>query len=194
MKNCIKRLLEKEETLFKSANICLDCNKIYEKDLRLKNLERRSKKQKQWADKNREKQRQSVRNSRAKLKVKNAEYDALRLKTDPAYRLKRILRTRLSSAINRGQKAGSAVRDLGCSVSELKTYLESKFLPGMAWDNHTQFGWHIDHIIPLSSFNLTNREELLKACHYTNLQPMWAQDNLSKSNKHLAPQNTSDET
>lgn len=88
------------------------------------------------------------------------------------------LRNRLNMALKNNQKVGSAVRDLGCSVDEFKTYLESKFLPKMTWDNYGK--WHIDHIRPLSSFNLSDKEELLKACHYTNLQPLWAKDNLIK--------------
>ena len=89
----------------------------------------------------------------------------------------------MSLALKRNQKVGSAVGDLGCSVEFLKQYLEFKFQSGMTWDNHSQFGWHIDHIIPLSSFDLTDREQFLKACHYTNLQPLWWNENLSKYNK-----------
>ena len=69
------------------------------------------------------------------------------------------------------------------TVEQLKQHLESKFQPGMSWDNWTTDGWHIDHIKPLSSFNLNDRKQLLSACHYTNLQPLWAKDNLSKSDK-----------
>ena len=83
-------------------------------------------------------------------------------------------------AIKSNQKAGSAVRDLGCSIKEFKACIESKFQHGMTWDNHGFHGWHLDHIIPLSKFDLTDREEFLKACHYTNIQPLWAYDNLSK--------------
>ena len=68
-------------------------------------------------------------------------------------------------------------------VAELRDYLESKFQPGMTWDNWTTNGWHIDHIKPLASFDLTDREQFLRACHYTNLQPLWAIDNLKKGSK-----------
>jgi hypothetical protein len=92
------------------------------------------------------------------------------------------LRSRLNKAIKGNYKLGSAVKDLGCSINELREYLEVQFQPGMTWNNWSRDGWHIDHIKPLSSFNLTNREELLKAVHYSNLQPLWAKDNLVKSN------------
>jgi hypothetical protein len=90
------------------------------------------------------------------------------------------LRQRLCAAIRHKSKKGSAVRDLGCTIEELKQHLESQFGPGMSWENYGK--WHIDHIIPLSSFDLSKRDELLKACHYTNLQPLWAKDNIKKSN------------
>lgn len=112
-----------------------------------------------------------------------AAYVDERRSTDTEYKLRNSLRNRLNIAIKKNVKSGSSVNDLGCSISELKAYLESKFQPGMSWDNWSRDGWHIDHIIPLSSFDLSNTEELKKACHYTNLQPMWAKDNLSKSNK-----------
>jgi hypothetical protein len=101
------------------------------------------------------------------------------------FKLSRNLRTRLKDAIKNNQKSGSAVRDLGCTIPELKLYLESKFQSGMSWDNWSKTGWHIDHIRPLSSFNLTNRKEFLQACHYTNLQPLWAEENIRKGDKIL---------
>jgi endogenous inhibitor of DNA gyrase (YacG/DUF329 family) len=96
------------------------------------------------------------------------------------------LRSRLNHALKRGFKAGSAVRDLGCSIEELKKHLESKWHPHpetgelMTWNNHALRGWHIDHIKPLDSFDLSNREQLKIACHYTNLQPLWWRDNIIK--------------
>jgi len=72
---------------------------------------------------------------------------------------------------------------LGCSKEDFKLYLSSKFTDGMSWDNYGRTGWHIDHITPLSSFDLTNEDELAAACHYTNMQPLWARDNIIKGNK-----------
>ncbi len=118
-------------------------------------------------------------------KDKIFSYYKNRLKTDIQYKLRHNLRARLKLAINNNQKIGSAVKDLGCTIPELKTYLESKFQSGMTWDNWTIDGWHIDHIKPLVSFDLTDRQQFLEACHYTNLQPMWATDNIIKSDKIL---------
>jgi hypothetical protein len=103
-----------------------------------------------------------------------------RYKTDTQHKLKLTLRGRLRKALKGNYKSGSAVRDLGCSVEELKVWLEKQFEPGVTWDNHSQRGWHIDHIIPLSSFDLTDRTQFLKACHWFNLRPLWWQDNLSE--------------
>lgn len=66
-------------------------------------------------------------------------------------------------------------------LEQLKQHLESKFRTGMTWDNWTIDGWHIDHIKPLASFDLTDRKQLFEACNYTNLQPLWAIDNILKS-------------
>lgn len=82
--------------------------------------------------------------------------------------------------MKRQVNVGSPIKDLGCSILELKIWIESKFEPGMTWENHGM--WHLDHIRPLSKFNLMDREEFLKACNYTNLQPLWAKDNIRKSN------------
>ena len=116
-------------------------------------------------------------------KDKIKEYNDNRLKTNINYKLSKNLRARLNRAIKNNQKSGSAVKDLGCSISELKTYLESKFQPDMTWENYGLYGWHIDHIKPLASFDLSDRKQLLEACHYTNLQPLWATDNLTKGDR-----------
>lgn len=104
--------------------------------------------------------------------------------TNVPFRLRRLLRRSLYGYLKQGStRSVSAVRHLGCSVQELKFYLESKFQVGMSWKNWGINGWHIDHIRPLSSFDFSNGEEARLACHYTNLQPLWAKDNLTKSDK-----------
>ena len=70
---------------------------------------------------------------------------------------------------------------VGMSSIEFKANLEKQFKDGMSWENYGYRGWHIDHIIPISSAN--NEEELIKLCHYTNLQPLWAVDNFKKGSK-----------
>lgn len=105
-------------------------------------------------------------------------------KKDLNWKLRNRLRSRINKVIKGEAKGGSsAVKDLGCSIEEFKIYIESKFQLGMNWDNWSRHGWHIDHIKPLSKFNLKDREQFLLACHYTNLQPLWAIDNLRKSKK-----------
>jgi hypothetical protein len=99
------------------------------------------------------------------------------------FRIKEVLRSRLVKLLKNKPKVGSAVQDLGCSIDQLKAHLESQFQPGMSWESYGKCGWHIDHIKPLASFDLTDENQLKQACHYTNLQPLWARDNLSKGAK-----------
>lgn len=110
-----------------------------------------------------------------RLKKLNEQY-----KNDLDFKLRVVLRARLRRLLKEGPKVGSAVSDLGCTTQEALLYIESKFEPGMTWENWSKFGWHLDHIVPLVSFDLTDREQFLKANHYTNLQPLWAHDNLVK--------------
>jgi hypothetical protein len=117
-------------------------------------------------------------------KKENTKRTVERKKIDVGFKISHNLRSRIFAAIKNGYKSGSAVKDLGCSIPKLKAYLESKFQKGMTWQNWSKTGWHIDHILPLTSFDLTNRKEFLKACHYTNLQPMWAEENIRKGSKY----------
>lgn len=114
----------------------------------------------------------------------NNNYCVKRKTYDSSFKISCNIRSRISKAVKNNYKSGSAVKDLGCSIDELKKYLEDQFQPGMTWDNYGHKGWHIDHIKPLSSFNLTNKKEFKKACHYSNLQPLWAKDNLIKGAKN----------
>lgn len=138
-----------------------------------------------WYRENREKALlyKKGRRSTEQYRAKAREYNRLKRQSDPNFMLADRLRSRLYCAIKGNFKAGSAVSDLGCSIEFLKEHLESMFQDGMSWDNQGE--WHIDHIIPLASFDLQDREQFLKACHYTNLQPLWAEDNLRKGDKCL---------
>lgn len=112
-----------------------------------------------------------------------------RIKNDTQSKIAYTLRRRLKDALKGKKKVGSAVRNLGCSVKEVKERLEKMFYSHpetgekMTWDNHGRYGWHIDHIIPLILFDLTDEKQIKIVCHYTNLQPLWAKHNLSKGNK-----------
>lgn len=143
--------------------------KRYQKKYRLKNRNLLLQKQKEYYIENIENQREYQK-----------EYIKNRRKNDINFKLACNLRGRLNKAIKNNQKTGSAINDLGCSIEQLKIYLQSKFQFGMTWANYGE--WQIDHIVPISSFDLTNREQLCKACHFTNLQPLWKKENLMKSN------------
>jgi hypothetical protein len=119
-----------------------------------------------------------------KYRIENKDkintYKKNKKENDINYKITCNLRTRLWSAIKNNYKNGSAVDDLGCSIEYFKVYIESRFENGMTWDNWGRDTWHLDHIEPLSSFNLSNREEFLKAVNYKNIKPIWAKDNLTK--------------
>ena len=127
---------------------------------------------KEWSEKNKE-----------KVKVKRNLYHSLRLKNDVIFRLKCAMRSRLLSFLKTRNitKTNKTFEIVGCSPQFLKEHLESQFIDGMTWENRSE--WHIDHIIPLSSAK--TEDELYMLCHYKNLQPLWAEDNLKKSNKIL---------
>ena len=93
-------------------------------------------------------------------------------------KIRKNLRSRFSTAIRNKQKTGSAVRDLGCTIKQFINHITELFQPGMSWSNWGE--WHLDHIEPLATFNLADREQLLRACHYTNIRPLWAAENLSR--------------
>ena len=127
-----------------------------------------------WKRQNPEKCRQSERCSEAKL-----------YKTSRNFQLKKVLRNRVASAL-RAHQAGKGRHTeslIGCSVQQLAEHLEALFQPGMSWDDYGLYGWHIDHIRPCASFDLTDEAQQRECFHYTNLQPLWAADNIRKSDK-----------
>lgn len=106
-----------------------------------------------------------------------------RRKIDINFKLGSYLRSRINTVLKGNVKSLSVIKLLGCSIKEVKKHLESQFVDGMSWDNHRIYGWHIDHKKPCASFDLSKKSEQLKCFHYTNLQPLWAVDNLKKGDK-----------
>ena len=139
---------------------------------------------------------QYTEDNREKINKYKNEWSKNKLETDPVYKIKMGLRKRFRLAIKRyldgkpvGVRGSSSIELLGCSIPEFMIYMEEKFYSNpetgekMTWDNWKYDGWHIDHIKPLSKFDLSDSKEVEKAVHYTNLQPLWWKENLSKGDK-----------
>lgn len=189
------------------SRICKKCNnergkqyakENYEKVLetqrkwRKENQERVRKRSYKWVKNNRDKANEMKRNWLSKNPEKRKQYrenykprknerKKERKETDLIYYLVDRVRSRLRKylLINNITKKNKTFDIVGCTPQFLKEHLETQFKEGMNWENRNK--WHIDHITPLSSAK--TEEELYKLCHYTNLQPLWAEDNLKKSNK-----------
>ena len=204
IKKCTKCQIEKSILCFNHSNNgkfqvsseCRDCLNEYQKRYRKNNQYNISQKRKIYSIKNKEKiseqRKQNRINNKIKIvesrkkwyqknKSKNNEYHKQYTKhkrqNDILFRVKCSLRARLHNFVNKKNK--TTLEYLGLSLDEYKIYLSKMFYNNMTWDNYGQ--WHIDHIIPLSSAK--NEEELIKLFHYTNTQPLWAEDNLKKGNK-----------
>jgi len=111
------------------------------------------------------------------------EWQRDKRQNDLCHRLASCLRHRVQQSIKHGYKSASTVQLLGASIEEVRAHLEAQFLPGMTWDNWTSNGWHIDHIRPCASFDLTDAAQQRECFHYTNLQPLWASDNCAKRHR-----------
>lgn len=125
-------------------------------------------------------QKEYYKNNKEQIAAKYAMYYRRRLQEDPLFKFTERLRTN-TYRIFRGEvkKSKRTEEILGCSFVEAKKYIETLFTEGMSWDNFGE--WHIDHIVPISLAQ--SKEEAILFSHYTNLQPLWASDNLKKSNK-----------
>jgi hypothetical protein len=155
------------------------------------NLEKAREQARAWRDANLEKAREYSRGyhqanlEKARKRSKswrdaNPDYYKTRRAADSQHAISCRLRGRLGCAIRRAQapKHASAIGDSGLTPSQLLAHIERQFVWGMAWHNREL--WHIDHIRPLASFDLTDPEQQRAACHYTNLQPLWGAENLRK--------------
>jgi len=144
------------------------------------NKEKAIERAKEYYRNNKQKRKEQGRDWSKRNKEKTNERVKKRRKESPTFKLSINLRTRICHAIKKakGTKSGSSEELLGASIIEVRAHLESLFTEGMSWENHTTDGWHIDHIIPCASFNLTDPEEQKKCFNYSNLRPMWASENM----------------
>lgn len=149
--------------------------------------ERRRVYEQKWRDKNKEqliaKRALRIDSIRINRRARSLE----RYKTDPSYYLAVRFRARIRAALKSSsdEKKCKSQELLGCPISHLKNHLESQFCNGMSWENRNL--WHIDHIRPCASFDLSLLDQQKKCFHYTNLQPLWIKENLSKRDKWSGP-------
>lgn len=209
--NCIKERQEFNTNRSRNDGLsdwCRVCNGISNRANKLRNKERNRITDKLWENKNKEKRKiqkhisyletkdhksQYQREYRAKYKEKvNANkrkyrktYTKQRLKNDINFRIYTNIRARIRTVLKQNKKQHRTIDLIGCTIAELKQYLESKWQPGMTWENWSHTGWHIDHIKPLASFNFSDPEQAKLANHYTNLQPLWAKDHIEKSKQDM---------
>jgi hypothetical protein len=164
--------LKNKEAILKKASEYRETHKEEMKEKRTADYEvnksKLLKRHREWSKNNREKINQYVINKRIK---------------DINFRLTGSLRNRVRKAVKGINKSKSTMELIGCSIEELKCYLEKSFKFGMNWDNYNYRGWHIDHIIPCASFDLSKESEQKLCFHYMNLQPMWREDNQKKGSK-----------
>lgn len=144
------------------------------------NKEYKSEQHKKWREKNKDRHLSNYRKWKNKNREYLKKYRNKRRKKFTVVKLIDNVRRRINIAIK--NKTKHSIEYLGIDIESYKKYLEDLFQQGMSWENYGLYGWHIDHIVPLSSAK--NIQELEKLFHYTNTQPLWAKDNLSKSNHH----------
>lgn len=164
------------------TNWCKTCIFEYSSHYRKANREKVLEKSRAYEEANKDKisKRKSVYyiKNRERILERNAAWEIEAKKTKPLFSLRKVLRNRTAEAFHRGgfSKTSKTADMLGCDWDFFLRHLESQFHEGMSWDNRGE--WHMDHIIPLSSAK--TEDELIALCHYTNIQPLWAADNLKK--------------
>lgn len=177
---------------------CKECRNSDNREFYYKTLDYQRAKGKRYRENNKEKiaeynelrkEEQKIYNksyykkNKEKIIKQTSSYYKRRYHADPIFRLKAMERCRINNALrNKGfKKTSKMARNVGCSYEELKFHLESQFREGMTWEN--QGKWHVDHIIPLDSAETV--QEIYDLCHFSNLQPLWAEENYAKGTKIL---------
>jgi len=160
----------------------------YDKNYREANFEKVVANRKKYYEDNCEKIIANNKNWREANLEKDATYHnnyvRNRRNNNPEFKLLHNLRKRLWDAVKGYTKSASTMELIGCTIENLQKHLENQFTNGMNWENYGE--WHVDHIIPCASFDLSKEENQRECFNYTNLQPLWAEDNLRKSNRILS--------
>ena len=156
-----------------------EANKEKRKAYREANRDKVLEKKKAYNEKNKEKQKAWRDANRERI----TEYDKERRKTDPLYRLKLNLRNASRRAWKGQTKNATTEKLLGCTYNDFKDYITAQFVGNMSWDNYGDV-WHVDHITPLSVIKDVSQTELIESlCDFSNLQPLFAEDNISKNDR-----------
>lgn len=175
-----KDIINEKAKLWKQKNP--EYNKEYKKKYYYKNRDKILSYEIEYRKKNlllvRDRERKNK--SKPKSKQRRNLYSAERRKKDLNYKLRWYLRTRINKVLKQEKKYDKTINLIGCSINYLKNYLESQFDDEMSWSNYGLYGWHIDHVKPCVSFDLSIEGEQRKCFNYNNLQPLWAEHNLSK--------------
>lgn len=137
-------------------------------------------KRKNWTPEKLERMRRLARESYYKNRKERIARQA-KYNSRPEVRVRMNLRRRVGDLICKTRKSAKTYSLIGCSPAFLVNWLEARFQDGMTWENYGK--WHIDHIIPCSSFDLSKEEQQRQCFHYSNLRPLWAQENISKGDK-----------
>lgn len=116
-----------------------------------------------------------------RLYARNSEWQRKERATNPIFRVRQALSLRIYHCLKGKRGNFNTLAVTGCDLQFLRGWLESRFQPGMSWDNYGRKGWHVDHIIPCSAFDLSDPIQVRQCFHYSNLQPLWAEDNLRKA-------------
>lgn len=195
MKICTKCGEEKDESNFRLRNKkqggieaeCKVCMAIRNKKWATANRAKRNAQQNARNAANRDEVRRKGRErhaaNREAINARKAKQRKKRHKKDLNYRILGNLRCRVLGAVKQqwGTKSARTLDLVGCSVDFLRGYIEARFTLGMTWENYGYHGWHIDHRIPCAEFDLTDPEQQRQCFHYSNLQPLWALENLVKN-------------
>jgi hypothetical protein len=206
--NCCKAEKEFSKFIYRKDNntykgICKECNNakvrerynnseeerikkaLYRKENKEHRIELNKKYYYQDIEKGRVKGRRIYSKNKEEVNTRRRLVHAERIKTDPRYRVAKNMRRRINHVLRGKIKSGKTIELLGCSPEEFIIYLTPLLKPGMTIDKISTDEIHLDHIIPICMFDLLDEEQQRKCFHYTNYQPLWAVENLSKNRRYV---------